>query len=161
MNNMTNEQETLDLLNLPFSFRKRPVPLNSQSRIIWGISVLALILYICSRGKKSSITRLHILNWAVRSSENKSKMIELLENRIAPSAIFIKYDPGFNRAIEYAIAEGLVEVQGKARVLLLNKGSQLAREIIEDSECFEETRIFLQNKGSLLTEGLSTQLLKS
>lgn len=158
---MIDDQQMLDILNLPFSFRKRPVPLNSQSRIIWGVSTLVLILFTCSRGKKSSVTRLHTLNWAIRSSENQSKMTELLENRVPPSTLFIKYDPGFNRAIEYAVAEGLVEMQGKARVRLLNKGMHLAREIIEDEECLIEAKDFLHNKGALLTEGLSKQLLKS
>jgi hypothetical protein len=143
------EQELLGYLDIPFSFQERPIPLQPQSRVTWGLSILVVILEICSRGKSSSVQRLHFLNWSIRSCENRKRMIEILEKRSSPLATLIQYDPGFNRAIEYAIAEGLVEIKNKnAKVFLTASGRKLAQEIIALDNCLEEEKKILKEKGS-------------
>lgn len=156
-------QELLEYLNIPFSFQKRPTPLTPQLRVIWGLSILVLILDIGSRGKSSSVTRLHLLNWAIRSDENRQRMSKLLENRSSPVADFIQYDPAFTRAIEYAIAEGLVEMKNNVTnkpINLIVKGKKLANEIISTENCLEEEKSFLRQKGNLVTETLAKSLFR-
>ncbi|MBD2234402.1 hypothetical protein [Phormidium tenue] len=155
-----DNQDIFNLIDIPFSFQKRPSPLYYPYRTVWGISILVLILHVCSRGKRSSITRLHILNWATRNSENQTKIVELLEGRLSRTSLIVSHDPGFDRAIEYSIAEGLAVVEGKARIKLVAKGIQMAKEIMSIEDCLLEEKVFLQKKGSSLTEGLSASLLK-
>lgn len=155
------EKELLEHLNISFSFHERPTPLPPQSRVIWGLAILVLILEICSRSRRSSISRLHILNWAVRSNENRQQMVELLENRLSPLATLVRFDPGFNRAIEYALAEGLVEMKNNGRILLGQDGRRLAQEIISLKDCLSDEKVFLREKGSAVTEELAKSLLKS
>jgi hypothetical protein len=81
------EHELLELLDLPFSFRSQPTPTQPQLRVIWGLSILALILKICSRGDRSSIPRMHVLNWATKNSENRENLINILENHSSPLKI--------------------------------------------------------------------------
>lgn len=88
-------------------------------------------------------------------------MIELLENRLSPFANLIQYEPGFNRAIEYALAEGLIEMRNQGRFSLTQNGRKLAKEIIALENCFEDEKKFLREKGSAITEGLAKSLLKS
>lgn len=152
-------QELLEYLDIPFSFHERPTPLQPQLRIVWGLATLVLILE-CSRGQRSSISRLHLLNWAVRNSENRKRLIELLENRLSSLATLIRYEPGFNRAIEYALAEGLIEMKNNGRICLAEKGRKLAKEVIALGNCLEEEKKFLKEKGSAVTETLAESLLK-
>jgi hypothetical protein len=154
-------QELLEYFDIPFSFHKQPTPLQPQLRVVWGLSTLVLILKICSRSQRSSISRLHLLSWAIRSAENRERMVELLENRLSPLVNLIHYDPGFNRAIEYALAEGLIEAQNKGRVSLTQNGIKLAQEIIHLEDCLEEEKTFLKIRGSAITETLAKSLLKS
>jgi len=155
-------QELLDYLDIEFSFRDQPVPLQPQLRVIWGLSILVLILHICCRDGRSSVARLHLLNWTVRNNENRERLTELLENRLSPFATLIRCEPGFNRAIEYAIAESLVEVvdgSQNLRIRLLEKGRQLANEIIEE-DCLQDEKAFLREKCSSVTEKLAKSLLR-
>lgn len=155
------DRELLEHLNVVFSFHDRPTPLQPQLRVIWGLAILVLILEVCSRSRRSSISRLHILNWAVRSSENRQYMIELLEDRLSPLATLVRYDPGFNRAIEYALAEGLVEMKNNGRIVLEQNGRNLAQEILALKDCLSEEKKFLKEMGSAVTEELAKSLLKS
>jgi hypothetical protein len=148
-------QELLAYLDIEFSFREQPVPLQPQLRVIWGLSILVLILHICSRGGRSSITRLHLLNWAIRNHESRERLTEVLKNRSSPFANLIRCEPGFNRAIEYALAESLVEIVNSSknlRICLSQKGRQLANEIIEDKNCLRDEKVFLQVDLKLVSE---------
>jgi len=156
-------RELLEYLDVPFSFQKRPTPLSPQYRVIWGLSTLVLILEIGSKGQTSPVTRLHLLNWAIRSDENRERMSQLIENRSSLVAEFIKYDPGFTRAIKYAIADGLVEMKNNVTnkpISLTAKGKKLAKEIIATNDCLEEEKKFLKQKGKLVTAELSKSLFK-
>jgi hypothetical protein len=155
------DRELLEYLNIPFYFRSQPVPIQPQSRVIWGLSILVLILRISSRNARSSVTRLHLLNWGLRNDVNRKRLVELIESNSSPLAA-IRCDPGFDQAIQYAIAESLVEVVSGAkniRICLSDKGCQFANEIIAEEECLVEEKKFLREKCSSVTEGLATKLL--
>ncbi|PZV23333.1 MAG: hypothetical protein DCF12_19205 [Snowella sp.] len=149
---MDNQELLNYLVDIPFTFHQRPTPLEPQFRVIWGLSILVLILYICSRGKKSSVSRLHFLSWAVRSAENRENLIELLENRHSPLAALVQYDPSFDRAIKYALAEKLVETDNGKTIRLAPNGLTLVQQIIQTENCLKEEKDFLTQKAVLVTE---------
>jgi hypothetical protein len=149
---MDNQELLNYLVDIPFTFHQRPTPLEPQFRVIWGLSILVLILYICSRGKKSSVSRLHFLSWAVRSAENRENLIELLENRDSPLAALVQYDPSFDRAIAYALAEKLVETDNGKTICLAPNGLALAQQIIQTENCLKEEKDFLTKKEVFVTE---------
>jgi hypothetical protein len=151
-------QELLEYLDVPFSFHERPTPLQPQLRIIWGLATLVLILEY-SRSQRSSISRLHLLNWAVRNNENRKRLIELLADRFSPLSTLIRYEPGFSRAIEYALAEGLIEMGNNGRVSLAQNGRKLAKEIIAVEDCLKEEKEFLRDKGPAVNETVAKSLL--
>ena len=123
--------------------------------------MVAIILHICCRGKRSSITRLHLLNWAARSAKNKEMLIVFLENRTSPMTALIRYEPGFNRAIEYALADKLVEMTGKkGSVKLTEKGQIFSNEILVDDEVFRDEKEFLRTIGAAVTEDLAKSLVR-
>jgi len=158
-----NSQDLLAYLDVPFSFQKRPNPLSPQYRVIWGLSILVLILEVGSNRKSSSIKRLHLLNWAIKSDENQQQMSKLIENRSSIVSEFIKYDPAFTRAIEYAIADELVEMKNNKKnkpLCLIEKGTKLVKEIIAVKSCLEDEKTFLRQKGKLITNELAESLFK-
>jgi hypothetical protein len=154
-----DDQELLDYLDIPFTFHKRPNPIEPQIRVVWGLSILVLILFICSRGKKSSISRLHFLSWAVRSPENRTTLIELLENRNSPLLNLVQYDPSFDRAIKYAIAEKLVDTDNGKILSLTSSGKSLAEQIMKLNNCLEEEKQILTQKGASVNETLTKEIL--
>jgi hypothetical protein len=138
-----DSSELLEYLDIPFRFQERPVPLAPQLRTVWGLTILVLILKICSRGQRSSVSRLHLLNWAMRNHENANRMINILENRSSPMVNLIQCDPSFTKAIEYAVAEGLVRMENNGRVCLQDTGKKFFRGMLaRGEEVLEEQRIF-------------------
>ena len=67
-------------------------------------------------------------------------------------AALVQYDPSFDRAIEYALAEKLVETDNGKIIRLISNGNALAKQIIETENCLEEEKDFLKQKGVLVKE---------
>ena len=72
-------------LDAEFIFRRRPLALPGDLRPRWRIGLLALLLNNCCRQQRSSLTRLHVLNWAVRSEANHENLTALIKGaELAP-----------------------------------------------------------------------------
>lgn len=123
-------------LNAEFIFRRRPLALPGDLRPTWRISLLVLLLSQCCRQQRSSLTRLHVLNWAVRSEANHEDLTSLIEGRLSPDALIVRFEPAFNRAIDFAIGEGLVKRVDGSRIELTDPGKAFAEEISKDSTVF-------------------------
>ena len=61
-------------------FKRRPMAIAAELRPDWKIAALLLILHLSSRGGKSSLRRLHILNWALRSVKNRAEFEQVREH---------------------------------------------------------------------------------
>ena len=64
--------------DVQFSFQRRPISLPGDLRPTWRIGLLTILMVQCCRQQRSSLTRLHVLSWAVRSEENYEDMLALL-----------------------------------------------------------------------------------
>lgn len=155
-----NSKELLSYLDIPFSFQSRPVPVQPQVRVVWGLSILVLILYLSSRGKKSSIARLHLLNWALRNSDNAEKLLSVIRSESRSLLSPISFEPGFNQAITYAISESLVKRNKSGKIFLTEKGVVLAKEVISNDDCLQHERNFLVKIKNSATESLANSLFK-
>ncbi|GAB2750337.1 hypothetical protein GCM10027019_31260 [Melaminivora jejuensis] len=123
-------------LDVDFIFRRRPVALPGDLRPTWRIGLLMLLLSQCCRQQRSSLTRLHVLNWAVRSEANYQELTALIEGRLPPDALIVRFEPAFSRAIDFAIGENLVKRVDGARVELTDNGKEFAEEILKDSSLY-------------------------
>jgi hypothetical protein len=63
---MANERLGREI-DIPFRFKRKPMPIAAELRPDWKIATLLLILEVSSHAGKSSLMRLHVLNWAIRS----------------------------------------------------------------------------------------------
>lgn len=123
-------------LDVPFIFRRRPVALPGDLRPTWRIGLLVLLLSQCCRQQRSSLTRIHVLNWAARSETNHADLTALIAGKLSPDQLIVRFDPACNRAIDFAIGEGLLKRVDGSRIELTESGKALADEISKDSEVY-------------------------
>jgi hypothetical protein len=147
----------IEHLDVPFRFKQRPSPLPGELRATWGIALLLLIVFH-SRGKKTSLQRLHVLNWAVRSETNRTEFRSALDSQSTSFNFVPRVEPSLNRAIQFAAAENLVLVDQGRNLVLTKRGLSAAEEINRGAAFFLE-RSFLEAVKSASTEKKIEQLL--
>ena len=144
----------------PVRFTKRPNSIAPDFRPDWKISVLLLILQLGSRGGKSSLTRLHTINWAIRTGRH---MAEFFATREADTPLFdfrVRFEPAFSRAIDLAVAASLVEWVGGDRIHLNANGVRIAKSLEKNSDILRPEVEFLTKIGKGLAEDEAVRLVK-
>lgn len=135
-------------INVPFSFTRKPRSIPPDLRTDWRIAVLLLILYY-SRSHKASLKKVNVINWAIRSTENRNLLLEYLLNKIHPNDLFIRFEPGIIRAIDFAKGYELIKVEDgeSIKLTLTDKGTKIAKKIDSFDNCFVIEREFLRKIG--------------
>src|ERR1017187_2281073 len=145
--------------NQPFRFTRRPMAIAAELRPDWKIGALLLILHLSSRGGKSSLRRLHILNWALRSVKNRAEFEQVREHQQALFSFQFRFEPALGRAINLAVGEKLVEWVGGNRLQITAKGKRWVTEILKDEDVMQEERDFLERIGKSITEPVATEMI--
>ena len=138
----------IDYLDVAFSFRSIPSDLPADLRPNWRVPLLLLLLRLCCRGGKSTLFRLHVLNWSSRNRENQKKLLANLASNLDYSDVPIT----FVQTIQFAVAEGLVSRAGGDRVQLTDSGKTFADQLVGDDAPLGAEREFLRLVGQRLTE---------
>ena len=139
-------------LDAEFLFRRRPVAVPGDLRPTWRIGLLVLLLKRCCRQSRSSLTRLHVLNWAVRTENNHQALIELVANARSPDSLIVRFDPAFNRAMDFALGEGLVRRVDGSRIELTSSGDAMADEIAKNEGLYSGEKTFVDEIRQRVTE---------
>lgn len=147
----------LGLMDIPeletsFIFRRRPIAIPGDLRPGWRIGLLTLFLSKCCRGCRSSITRIHVLSWAVRTEESRELLRSAISGVSAPDALIVRFEPSLNRAIDFAIGEGLISRSSGSRIELTTHGRQLAEEILAETTLFVIEKEFMTEIRQKVTE---------
>jgi len=130
-------------------FKRRPMAIAAELRPDWKIGAMLLILHISSRGGKSSLRRLHILNWALRSSKNRAEFEQVREHQQPLFSFQFRFEPALGRAINLAVGEEYVEWVGGNRLQITPKGQRWV----------QQEREFLERIGKDITEGIATEMI--
>jgi hypothetical protein len=146
-------------IDLPFRFKRKPMPIAAELRPDWKMATLLLILQRSSRAGKSSLKRLHILNWAVRSPKFRVEFEQAQKDPLPLFAFNVRFEPAFSRAIDLAVGEGFVEWVGGDRLQITAKGKRWATEIEKDQSVMGEEREFFSKIGKSVTEELAANML--
>lgn len=128
-------------------FRRREMPIDVRSRISWRTSYILLLIWL-SRGKKSSLQRLHILHTIYDNNYDPT----------APSTEWIRFDPSINSAIDYNMQSGLVTFS-KGRYSVTEKGLVFCNQLKADSDIKILTSTFA-NITKQVTEEVVKSLMK-
>lgn len=139
------------ILDTPFVFGERPESIPGDMRPVWRVGLILLMLRISSRSNKSSIGRLHLLSWAIRSRGNQRVLMDVIERRLNPDSVIVRIEPSLNRAADYAHGERLIQKVRGNRLELTMLGIQRVDGLI-DSLAYAEEKRFLSELGKKLTE---------
>jgi hypothetical protein len=145
-----------------FKFEIRPIPIPPDLRPLWKISQILLVLKICSRADKASILKLQLFNWALGSPKaiEQLKKYILFEDRDSkPTTIHL--DPSVNRAVEFAVGEGLIDFDRQGKISLTPKGDLFVQQVIADEDLFVTMKRELDMLGGAVTEAKVTDILKA
>jgi hypothetical protein len=72
----------------------------------------------------------------------------------------VRIEPSLNRAVDFAIAEGLVRSVGGSRIELTETGDAEAKRIVADTSLFMKEREYLSLIGKSVTETLVSQIFR-
>lgn len=133
------------------TFHRKPMPLMAEHRPIYKITQILLVLNLSSRGKSSSLIRLHLFSWVLKDEKRKAMLLESAgKNQILFGVWGV--DPAVNISLQYAQAEGLVSKSGLS-YKLTPFGSKYISKINSDI-AFKDDYFFLKSLGSKITEGM-------
>lgn len=138
-------------------FSRRPVPVLPEHRSVYKISQVLLVLHF-SRGQKSSLLRLHLFNWAMKSP----KRMALLQEAAKGGELLLPtwgFDPALAIALRYALAEGLI-AQAANGYQLTDKGKAFIGDALKDAEIFKDEREDIRSVGKLITETMVESVAK-
>jgi len=142
-----------------FRFTRRPMAIAAELRPDWKMAALLLILQLSSRGGKSSLRRLHILNWALRSPRNRAEFEQVRDHQQSLLSFQFRFEPALGRAIDLAVAEHFVEWVGENRLQITTKGKRWIADITKDESIMYQEREFLKRMGKDVTEAFATEML--
>jgi hypothetical protein len=147
-----------ELLAVPFDFRRRPSTLPADLRPLWRLATLALILSNC-RQSRSTLQRLHVLNWALRTAEGRDGLRAVLSGSRSPTSIAVRYEAAFAQAIDFAIGSRLVRRVKGDSLQLTEVGQALAASIMSDPNTMVEEKAFLHEVRTQMTESRIKSLI--
>lgn len=145
-------------LDTPFVFQRRPASIPADLRPGWRIGVVLLLLRKCCRGNKTSFGRLHVLSWGVRTKESRLALTRTVNGNMPWDALMVRIEPSLNRAVDYALGEGLLQRLSRDRLRLTTAGVSLVGEIDQHSEMYVTEKQFTAAIGYRVTETLVSQL---
>ena len=139
-------------LSVQFVFRRRPGTVPGDLRPGWRIGLIILLLSECCRSSRTSLTRLHVLNWAIRSPETRASLRAMIDGPDGRSLI-VRFEPFLNRAVDFGIGEGLLKrAAGGKSIELTNTGKRLAEDLKKAEDAFLAEKQFIASIGQRVTE---------
>ena len=80
------------------TFSKKPISIPPEYRPSYTIGLIVLILKICCQSSKSSLLKLHLINWALKSDENRNSLKKFVLSNYTESSKTWGIEPSLNRA---------------------------------------------------------------
>lgn len=134
------------------AFSKRSVPIPADYRPLYRIGQIALILKLNCRGSKASFLKLHLFHWGLKTEFSRNVLTELVGGGRSKSLVIWGFDPALNRALQFAVAEGVCHMHD-GKYNLTEKGHRLAQLFLAESEIYTFEKAFLQTLGKGVSEG--------
>lgn len=136
----------MELYAEKITFSKKPISIPPEYRPSYSIALIVLILKNCCQGSKSSLLKLHLINWALKSNENKDSLKKFVLSNYTESSKTWGIEPSLNRALNYSVHEEICSIEN-GKYLLLEKGEIFFSKIVENPEYLNEEIDFLNFLG--------------
>lgn len=139
------------LLTDSISFENRPDAVPYHYRISYKIPQICLILHNFCRGKSGiSLIKIHIYSNAINDEVFLRELETYLSNK--DSSFVVKFDPAINRALNYALADRIIEPLPTGTYRLSELGKQFVRQICADKDLLRREKAVLELLGKRLTD---------
>jgi len=132
-------------------FIRSPMPIFAEYRPLYKLTQILLVLYINSRGGKSSLIRLQLFNWALKDEKRIQIMIESARERSLVVSVW-GMDPSMNSAIQFGLAEGMIKKKNNG-ISITEYGNIYVGTLIKGDE-FKEMYSLLIDIGKGITESM-------
>lgn len=139
-------------------FTRRPSPALAEQRPLYKITQALLIIEICGRGKKCSLIKLHLMNWALKSRGRVSTLEVAANNKKLTIPVW-GFDPALAIALQFALEETILVVEGSS-LKIADKGNSLLDAVINDETAFPKEKSYLKRIGKRITEEMVTSVSK-
>ena len=133
-------------------FVRRAAPVFPEHRPLYKIAQILLLLELASRGGKSSLPRLQLINWALKTQARRTRLVEGAKKGELNVAAW-GFDPVVPIALRFAESEKLIDQTATGYQITI-LGKKFAQGICKDKENLESERNFFTELGKLLTEGM-------
>ncbi len=133
-------------------FQRRPSPVLAEHRPLYKICQVLLVLQLASRAGRSKLPRLHLFNWALKSSARRDQLVTASKEKVLQVTAW-GFDPALAIAIRYAIAERLVR-ETSTGYELTDEGALLAKDVMKLTDVFVAEKSALLAIGKGITEGM-------
>lgn len=147
-------------LNVPVIFRQRPISVPGDLRPAWRISVIVLLLGKCCRQGKSSLRRLHVLSWAIRNELVADAIVRAIDGEVPPDTVLVRIEPALNRAVDFAIGQGLIRRQSSDRIELTADGKDFVDAILKDTLVLGYEKQFAERVRFAVTEAFVKRMFE-
>jgi hypothetical protein len=131
-------------------FERRPSYVLPEHRPLYKIAQVLLILYLASRDGKSTLPRLHLFNWALKSDARHKLLEYASENKFLTVPAW-GFDPVLAIGVRFAIAEDLIQ-ENTTGYEITEAGVNFVQKIIEDDTLFVSEKNLIRKIGKRITE---------
>lgn len=132
-------------------FTRRPSPVLADHRPLYKMGEIALVLSM-SRSKRSSLPRLALFNWALKTPERVEALSQAARRKKLSMATW-GFDPALAVALRFMCAEKLV-VEDDGKFTLLPAGEAFAAGILKDKTAMLAVKGDLELIGGGVTEDM-------
>ncbi|HEX2093372.1 MAG TPA: hypothetical protein VHG28_13285 [Longimicrobiaceae bacterium] len=118
-----------------------------------------MLILANSRGKKSSLKKMHFIGHALRTPDSRERAAAVLAGTAPSGTYIVRVEPGVSRALDFGSGAGLLSQEKGRFFRLTDEGLRVARAIQEDTELLREEKAFLNAVRTLATEQRIRDLL--
>jgi hypothetical protein len=136
-------------------FKRRPSPVLADHRPLYKMGEIALVLYLVSRSKRSSLPRLHLFNWALKTPSRIEALSQAARRKKLSMATW-GFDPALAVALRYLCAEKLV-IEDDGKFTLLPAGEAFAVGIVSDKTAM----LAVKGDLELIGKGVTEEMVKA
>jgi len=140
------------------AFNVRPTPVLPEHRRMYKISQILLILELSSRGGKSTLPRLQLFNWALKSRDRQERLATAAKIQSLNVQAW-GFDPALSIALRFADAEMLVN-SVPTGYQITDRGKLFVEDIEKDPELLLQEKKVLRRIGKGVTEGMVDAVAK-
>lgn len=138
-------------------FDAKPDAVPYNYRISYKVSLICIMIKLCCGRRGCSLLKMHIILNGISNDKMYKKIIHFIKSKYNRDFI-VRFDPSINRALEYALGDGLIAQQINGSYKLLEKGRMLVEHILQKDDLLINEKKMLKEISVDLTEELIKEI---